>query len=598
MTDARWRRLLIALWLFAVVQLTATIVMQIFFFGALPGVDNYFTFFPASQRLELTSVAPNRYRVTAGSDSTAYREGARSGGVLDTSDLPANRRFRVYSNFWWPGESVNLTLRSANGAPKHVRLTAVHVPGTFDMWIANAGLAWMLLFAGVIIWRRSNAPQARALSLLLIFFNIGLGFQVQNWITPLPLLDATVAALNGFFFYPSFALFATYAALFALPLSPLRRGLTFAVYAYAMAIALANAVFWIESATSGVSPAAFGVFYELQYVALVLPLLPVILALLAAKGSERQQLVWASLALMPLFLVYGSGALSPDPTYQRVVSIVTNIAFAVAPLGLTYSVVNRRLLDIGFVLNRAAVFSVVSIIVIAVFVLVEWALGGWLSTASHATNLLVAGGLALTLGLSMHQIHHRVDGFVDRAFFSKRRRDQDAILAFSREAVYVTSRDVLLERTEEVLLAHADASSVAILVDDRRGRYGAVSENDSAVLALRAHHAVLDLHGVATAITGDYAFPMVSRGRVLGVLVLGPKRSHESYAPDELEAVLRLAHAVGSALDVLVQNGVADPMLARLDAICETQAAMTKALAALSAVITDGRGQTVSEDPV
>ncbi|HEX3670572.1 MAG TPA: GAF domain-containing protein, partial [Candidatus Cybelea sp.] len=235
--------------------------------------------------------------------------------------------------------------------------------------------------------------------------------------------------------------------------------------------------------------------------------------------------------------------------------------------------------------------------VIAVFVLVEWALGGWLSTASHAANLVVAGGLALTLGLSMHQIHHRVDNFVDRAFFSKRRRDQDAILAFSREAAYVTDREVLLERTEEVLLAHADASSVAILVDDHRGRYGEVSENDSAVLALRAHHAVLDLHGLSTAIAGDYAFPMVSRGRVLGVLVLGPKRSHESYAPDELETILRLAHAVGSALDVLVQNGAADPMLARLDAICEAQANMTEALAALSAVLTDGRRRAFTEDP-
>lgn len=598
MNDASWRRLLTALWLFAVVQLTATIVMQVFFFGALPGVDNYFTFFPTSQRLELTSVAPNRYRVTAGSESTAYREGARSGDVLDTSDVPAGSRFRIYSNFWWPGESVNLSFRSAAGATKRVRLTAVHVPGTFDMWIANAGLAWMLLFAGVIIWRRSNAPQARALSLLLILFNIGLGFQVQNWITPLPLLDATVATLNGFFFYPSFALFATYAALFARPLSRPRKALTNAVYAYAVAVAIANAVFWIESATSGVSPPAFAVFNELQYLALVLPLVPVFVALFAAKGSERQQLIWASIALMPLFVAYGASALSPDPAYQRALSIVTNIIFALAPLGLTYSVVNRRLLDIGFVLNRAAVFSVVSIIVIAVFVLVEWALGGWLSTASHATNLLVAGGLALSLGLSMHQIHHRVDSFVDRAFFSKRRRDQDAILAFSREAAYVTDRDVLLERTEEILLAHADASSVAILIDDRRGRYGEVSENDAAVLALRVHHAVLDLHGVSTAIAGDYALPMVSRGRVLGVLVLGPKRSHESYAPDELETVLRLAHAVGSALDVLVQSGATDPMLARLDAICEAQATMTKALAALSAVLTDGGQRAVTEDPV
>ena len=580
MSDARWHRLLIAVWLFAVVELLATIVMQAFFYGALPGVNNYVTFFPPSQRVIFQPIGPNRYRLTVGSDSVAYREGARSGDVLDVGDLPPGDRFRIYSNFWWPGESVTLTLRDANGATVRVPLTAIRVRAPVDNWIGNAGLAWMLLFAGVILWRRPNAPQARVLSLLLILFNIGLEFEVQNWITPLPLLDAALAALSGFPFYLGFALFATYAGLFARPLSPLRKTLTFLTYAYAVAIATANALFLVQAASSGVSPGAFGVFNsELQYVALALPLLPVLAAVLVARGSEREQLVWASISLMPMYLLYAAYGISANPTYARVITIGANVAFAFAPLGLTYSVVSRRLLDIGFVLNRAAVFSVVSIIVITAFVLVEWALGGWLSTASHATNLIVAGGLALALGISLRHIHSRVDNVVDRAFFSKRRRDQDAIAAFSREAAYITDRNVLIKRTEETLRMHADASSVTILLDDRRGRYGDVSENDPGVLALRTRHDVLDLHEVASAIKGDYAFPVVSRGRVLGVLVLGPKRCGESYAPDELDVILRLAHGVGAALDVLTHDGAVDPVLAKLDAISEALVALPAAIA-------------------
>ena len=132
MSAARWRRLLTALRLFAVVELLTTIGMQMFSFGALPGVDNYFTFFRPSQRIVLQPIGPNRYRTTIGNESIAYREGG------------AQRR------------------------------------------IANAGLAWMLLLAGVILLARPNAPQARVLSLLLILLNIGLGFQGQNWATPLP----------------------------------------------------------------------------------------------------------------------------------------------------------------------------------------------------------------------------------------------------------------------------------------------------------------------------------------------------------------------------------------------------------------------------
>jgi len=47
------------------------------------------------------------------------------------------------------------------------------------------------------------------------------------------------------------------------------------------------------------------------------------------------------------------------------------------------------------------------------------------------------------------------------------------------------------------------------------------------------------------------AFPMASRGRLLGALVCGPKRDGEAYAPDESEALAALAHGFGGALDVL-----------------------------------------------
>jgi hypothetical protein len=44
---------------------------------------------------------------------------------------------------------------------------------------------------------------------------------------------------------------------------------------------------------------------------------------------------------------------------------------------------------------------------------------------------------------------------------------------------------------------------------------------------------------------------MVTRGHLVGVLVLGTKRSGESYAPDESAAIGHVAHGVASAVDVL-----------------------------------------------
>ena len=82
-------------------------------------------------------------------------------------------------------------------------------------------------------------------------------------------------------------------------------------------------------------------------------------------------------------------------------------------------------------------------------------------------------------------------------------------------------------------------------------RYGGIAENDPALVTLRASHEVVDLHTVDTAVNGEFAYPMLARGRLVGALVLGPKRSGESYAPDESSAIAQVAHGVGVALDLL-----------------------------------------------
>ncbi len=60
-----------------------------------------------------------------------------------------------------------------------------------------------------------------------------------------------------------------------------------------------------------------------------------------------------------------------------------------------------------------------------------------------------------------------------------------------------------------------------------------------------AWHEPLDLHGVQSEIRGDYAFPMSARGILVGALVVQTKKSGESYATDELDALKTLAHGTG-----------------------------------------------------
>ncbi|MBV8246339.1 MAG: GAF domain-containing protein [Candidatus Eremiobacteraeota bacterium] len=228
---------------------------------------------------------------------------------------------------------------------------------------------------------------------------------------------------------------------------------------------------------------------------------------------------------------------------------------------VTYALLKQRVLDFEFVLSRTLVFAIVSAIVVASFALLEWLLGTVLAGVSHATGVFANATLALVLGVSISYIQKRVDAFVDAVFFRKRRDDERALREYSKEAAYVTDPEVLLDQALEKVRLHTDARSAALLFDGD-GRYSTqrsfgeaakadVSENDGAILALKTWHKPLDPHRCDTELQGALLLPMLARGRLLGVVVLGERAGGEAYAPDEVEALAQFAQGVGSALDVL-----------------------------------------------
>ena len=272
-----------------------------------------------------------------------------------------------------------------------------------------------------------------------------------------------------------------------------------------------------------------------------------------------------------------------------VAGLVSTLVLLTAPVALTYAALSRRLLDVGFFLNRATVFTIVSAIVIGAFILAEWAASTWLASTTHATSAVVSMVIALGLGVSLRHIHRYVERFVDRVFFRKRHEDELALLSFAHEASYISDRSTLLDRAVQTVKEHTGANDAAILVRDGAAIYAfatdgqreEVSENDPGIVALRAWNRPVDLHALPDSeLRGEFAFPMTSRGDLVGTLICGPKRDGEAYAPDESEALLALAHGVGTALDTLTSrnNGL-------MESIRETQALMLHELQRLPRAI-------------
>lgn len=555
-----------------------------------------------------TTVAPfvDRFdTVTPG--SVAQRSGMRAGDEIDLLRMTPAARYYV-RNELLANKPIQLAVRR-DGVERVV--TVVPEPYTqtpfwqqTQWWLAWAfwiGSAFSLCIAALLVWRRPDSGEVRLLALTLILIQLGENlFPINGFITPWLTFDVALNYVAQFLFCVGIALLAGYALLFGRPVSRVRTILTWLAYA----AAFLSALVWTEAAQGGPGPGgALGIAGLLSgaldihawlatkplllFLTVVGPsalaLLCATLAIRAAGGGERQRVAWATGSLAILY-IFGIATVQSYFTTNSVVFYwILNVCWVIAPCGLAYALLSRRLLDVGFVLNRAAVFTGVSILVVGSFTLAEWALAGWLTTAGRVANVAVSAAIALALGLSLHQIHARVDRFVDRVFFRKRHEDEDALKRFAREVAFITDADVVIRRATETLARHADAASADFVLDDGAGHYGEVDENDAALVTMRASHEVVDLRLVDSALVGEFAYPMLARGRLIGALVIGAKASGEPYAPDESVAIAQLAHGVGIALDLLGmrKSGNGEEIVRALRSLESLSRAANEALTAL-----------------
>jgi hypothetical protein len=526
--------------------------------------------------LAITSVQP---------DGPAAYAGLRRGDLVD---VRANSLAERYSLFQVPLNGRSLILSVHRGSLQEkltVRPRALKL--TWSFWLNAFAAFWLLLFAALIAWRGADIPQMRLLSLWIAAFVLTgslLGFAVPwAWLDVLLNICASVTAPL------SVALLAAFASGFAQPISRLRRITQWLCYTF-LAILTAISLVGIGGVvTLRFDPVPFvegiaGLFTAAA--AVFMAVLCGLLAIAASRGVERQRAVWTLVPLAAFFCFFIAQVIasSSSASYADsiVVGLVSTLVLLTAPVALTYAALSRRLIDVGFFLNRAAVFTILSAIVIGAFILAEWAASAWLASTTHTTSAIVGMVVALGLGISLRYIHRYVERFVDRVFFRKRHEDEAALRRFAHEASYISDRSTLLDRAVDTVRQHTSADDAAILVRNGTAAYAfaangeraEVGENDPGIIALRAWNKPIDLHLFpGSRLRGEFAFPMTSRGDLVGALICGPKRDGEAYAPDESEALLALAHGVGTALDTLSSqsDGV-------IESIRETQGLMLQEL--------------------
>lgn len=505
----------------------------------------------------VTSLDPGR---------AADRAGILAGDEIDMRAQPTIVRFWLLNEPIVGHPTTLQLLRDGRPLTVTVAPSVISVFRRPDVLFFAVAYAWMLAFAVLLVWRKPESYDVRLLSLTLLC--VAASTASVNFSSTSPLYYVVSFVCRSTLQGVALVLWVLYCGCFERPLSTVRRVVGYlaaglAAVSIAIGIAAVAGEMTLRFSADGYLHLYGGRSeqWHLPFdLAIAAAIVASALAIGASRGEERQRAVWALVPLGLLFAVFAIASYfeGAQTGYNALIFwiAVRNMLFFVAPIGLTYAALGRRLLDVGFVANRALIFGMVSAIVVCVFLIVEWAANEFLVNASRTAGTIFSMAVALGLGLSMRPIHRWADRFVDEVFFRKRHDDEAALRRFAHEAAYITDRTTLIERAIGEVREHANAATVSILfpgVD--------VDENDRAILALRTWHKPVDLDALETAVPGEYAFPMMSRGRLVGALVCGSKPDGESYAPDEMSALSELAHGVGTSLDLLGDRRDGDTQL-------------------------------------
>lgn len=245
------------------------------------------------------------------------------------------------------------------------------------------------------------------------------------------------------------------------------------------------------------------------------------------------------------------------------------VPMALVPLTFGYAIVRFRLFDVRVIVRKSLVYGVLTAMVTGFYALAVVAGSRLAAESTFFSSPLFAFTFGLVVVLIVDPLRRRLQAFVDRIFFRDRTDFQQALLEMSRAVVSQLERDklhdlltartaellklerleLLLPRPEDGALARPGADAVAIapalplgsalarLVVDR-GTPVRLAEIDPWALDEPSRR-FLEL---PTLRETKVLVPIATRGRLLGLMAVGPKKSEEEFGREDLDHLVTMAN--------------------------------------------------------
>ena len=256
------------------------------------------------------------------------------------------------------------------------------------------------------------------------------------------------------------------------------------------------------------------------------------------------------LGLVGSFFGYDSAAL-------HVVREFRNYLLFLLPVGtllLGFAILKKRIFNFSFVLNRALLYSFLSVSLLIAFYAAKGALEAIVKPTTTEAGTAISAGVAFFIYLAFHHVYDHVKEYMEHWLFKSWHHNEQQLKGFVRRAAFIEDDNKLREGFLSALNDFGHGCDIAIFdkkVENDKityvkslGNNVAISEvisgDDPWVLTLRDQESMVIPASNPNGPVPNRLFPQFHRGELLGFVWIGSKSDGENWRPDE-ESVLSFA---------------------------------------------------------
>jgi hypothetical protein len=176
-----------------------------------------------------------------------------------------------------------------------------------------------------------------------------------------------------------------------------------------------------------------------------------------ASPADRQRVGFLIIGTIVSFAAY---AVYYIPGISFDVGQVVGFAVVLMPICVAYGVFRLRVMDVNFVLNRALVYGLLSVAVIAFISLLDWLFSRVISLGRFTVGVELLATIAI--GFLLDRINRLVERTVEAVFF-RRRRDAEAYIRRAAAALpYATNEAAISEGLVQVPVSAMELAAGAL----------------------------------------------------------------------------------------------------------------------------------------